>query len=372
MKKIMLITTVPETFETILNTQPKFLSSIHDVHIVSSQGIETSATKEGVNCSVVDMKRGISPFFDILSIWNLAKVILKEKPDIIHSFTPKAGLISAIAGYILLVPNRVHTFTGLIFPTQIGMRKLLLKFIDKVIIKLNTKIVCEGQGVWNELATANISDTKFKIIGNGNIAGVDLNYFSYDQLEEFKAKAPTELKLINHTKFLFVGRLNRDKGIKELVEAFEEVEDDSTLIILGSIDKTAPPSQCILNKIIRNKKIIHLGFLNDIRPILSLSDCIILASYREGFPNVILQAGAMGLPSIVSNVSGSNEIIKHDVNGWIVPVKNTRALESEMKKFISLDKNLLSKLKEQAIKNVHNKYERKYYQNQILEFYEEL
>lgn len=372
-KKILLITTVPETLDTILKTQPAFLSSTFDVHIVSSDGVDVVAKREKTPYSVVNMHRGISPFKDLLSIFKLVLVLIRVKPDIVHSYTPKAGLISCIASFISRVPNRIHTFTGLLFPTATGFKHYLLKIMDKLVVLLNSHIVCEGRGVWLQLTNAAFSDSKFSVIGNGNIAGVDLDYFQLAKVKNCEqSKLQFSYNLNNSKIFLYVGRINRDKGLRELVNAFLNIDGNVKLLIAGALDTTAPPDSDTLYKIGSSSNIINLGFMEDIRPIMSISNCLILPSYREGFPNVVLQAGAMELPCIVTNIPGSNEIISENVNGWIIKAKCTNSLERAMIKFLNYDELELRSVKKAARKNIKEKYERVYYQQQLLKFYEKV
>ena len=372
-KKLVIITTVPETLATILNTQPKFLSQKYEVHLVSSSGVKEVAIKEGCNFSVVNMYRGISPVKDLCSIYQLSKVLLKIKPDLIHSYTPKAGLISALASFFVSIPVRIHTFTGLIFPTETGFKHHILKFMDKLVVTLNTHIVCEGKGVKHQLESAGFSERKLKIIGNGNIAGVDLDYFSPNAVCSEKIdNIRSRYKLKDPKLFIYIGRLNKDKGIKELVQSFVKLNGPSRLILIGVLDKTLPPDNETLRLIQEDNQISHLGFMHDIRPFLSLSDCLILPSYREGFPNVILQAGAMGIPCIVTDVPGSNEIITQNENGWIVRTKCSSSLINAMEHFLTLDETKLITVKESAIENIKNKYGREFYQKELVKYYEEV
>ncbi|NRB40945.1 MAG: glycosyltransferase family 4 protein [Pseudomonadales bacterium] len=370
MNKLLIVTTVPCTLDRILIGQPKFLNGFFTVVLVSSSGVDKSAEREGVPSFVVEMHRGISPLKDLLSIYRLVKVIFYEKPDVIHSFTPKAGLVSAIAGFLCRVPVRVHTFTGLIFPSLNGVKKTAVKMMDKLIVALNTHIVPEGQGVWNQLIDDGFDDAKFEIIGNGNIAGVDLNYFCSEystniNSEKFSQRVSKE----ESTCFLFVGRLNKDKGIKELVKAFLLLKDDSVLLLAGDIDEARPPEKEILDEVTLHANIFSLGHVDDVRTVMSVADCLILPSYREGFPNVVLQAGAMSLPAIVTDISGCNEIITQGENGWLVEPKNILALKDAMENFKAYEEVEIQTIKRAAKKNVHQKYDRTYYQQEILEYY---
>lgn len=373
--KFVIVTTVPDTFEYILASQPAFLHQHYDVTLVSSNASRLShfAKAEGVSCAEVEMARGIAPLRDLRSIWRMYLLLKKLKPQLVHSYTPKAGLVCAIAGFFARVPVRIHTFTGLIFPSCSGFKKQLLKSIDRLICTLNTHLIPEGQGVAKELSA--ICTKPLKVIGHGNIAGVDLSYFNPD-IPDIKSAA-LELRsnygLTNHRVFCFVGRLNRDKGLKELCDAFAQLQPGrAKLLIVGGVDDENPVDEHTLAQIRQHPDIIWLGFQSDVRIALKASDVFVLPSYREGFPNVVLQASAMGKPSIVTDVSGSNEIICHDVNGWVVPAKDSLRLQHQMTQMLEISDAQLQQKGQNALELVINKYERNAYQLMLLKFYQDI
>ena len=286
MNKLLLITTVDATFKYILKDQPKFLSKEYFVTVCSNNflGIEEFAKEESVNYFSVPMKRKISPLYDLYSIFCLIKEIKSLRPNIIHSFTPKAGLICALSGFLCRVPIRIHTFTGLIFPYRSGLLKMILVIVDRVICALNTHIVAEGIGVKSQLKNKKITEKEIKIIGNGNIAGVDIQFYNRDQVKQdseiIKLKKDLMINQESMT-FIFAGRINEDKGIIELLDAINNNYDRNiNLIIVGSFESNIFESR-VRNMINNSKNRIELvNWKNDIRPYLSISDCFILPSYR--------------------------------------------------------------------------------------------
>jgi len=322
----------------------------------------------------VPMYRRINPFYDIYSIFCLVKKINRIKPHLIHSYTPKAGFICAISGFITGIPIRLHTFTGLIFPSKKLLMRKILSSIDALICRLNTHVIAEGKGVKRQLIDSNITKKYIHIIGNGNIAGVDTNYFNLRHpfliprinllRKQFSFKA-------NVFNFCYVGRFNEEKGIMELLKVFEKLSNHKVnLILVGDFEKNDRLAKRIKKQYFSSKNnIFWVGWQNDVRPYLAISDCFILPSYREGFPNVLLQAGAMKLPSIVTNVSGSNEIIKDGYNGWIIPSKDIQSIVNIVKYVKSHSKDELETIGENAYKNVLSKYEKNDYQMKLLQFY---
>jgi glycosyltransferase involved in cell wall biosynthesis len=372
-KKLLIITTVPETLHSILKYQPRYLNDFFDVNLITSNGNDIDYIKndEAIDPVIVPMVRGINPFYDVYSIFRMVKEILKVKPDIVHTYTPKAGLVGMIASYLCRVPVRIHTFTGLIFPTSKGFKKHVLIFIDRLISYCATTVVPEGLGVKHDLQTYRITKKTLEVIGNGNIAGVDLDYFRSD-LDDIKSKAHSLSKTygIHNDKFVFcfVGRLNKDKGIRELVAAYENMPDFTHLFLIGDIDGTAPPDAEVLERCRDNPRIHLTGFHSDIRPYLSMSDVLILPSYREGFPNALLQAGAMKLPAIASNINGCNEIIQEGINGWLVKPRSIEALQAAM--LLALKDDELQVKGLEAQKLIKLKFERQNYWQELVLFYQ--
>lgn len=372
-KKLMIVTTVPDTFEFILESQPRFLNQYYQIVVVSSEQDRLSAfaKNEQVEFVAVDMARGISFFQDFRSILNMYRVLRAERPDLVHSYTPKAGMVCAIAGFLARVPVRIHTFTGLIFPYCSGIKHRILKLIDAMVCRLNTHIIPEGKGVLSDLAS--ICHKPMSVIGFGNIAGVDLNHFVADQPEILEAAAGLKAKFDLHDKkvFCFVGRLNQDKGIKELCQAFVQLDPERhALLVVGALDTANPVDPATVQLLQQAPGIYWLGFQADVRIALATADIFVLPSYREGFPNVVLQAAAMGKPALVTNVSGSNEIVQHGVNGWIVEPKNVSALFVQMAEVSTIGEAELRAKGQTALQLIHERFDRKFYQMKLLKFYQ--
>lgn len=374
-RKLLLVTTVPETFSGILRSQPRFLSQFFDLTVVSSDGNRLSefAHSEGVDSMIVPMVRGINPLADIISIFKMIRVIRQAKPDIVHSYTPKAGLVAMVSARLCRVPARVHTFTGLIFPTQRGFKKHLLIWVDRLICVCATKVVPEGAGVLADLQSYRITDKLLSVIGFGNIAGVDTRYFTRDA-EGVLLKAQELRTQIGRPGFIycFVGRLNRDKGVRELVQAFSSLHGDVALLLVGGDDPEAPIDMDTRLLIESASNIHALGFMSDIRPALAASDILVLPSYREGFPNVVLQAGAMELPVIASNISGCNEAVTPGYNGWLVPAKDVGSLADAMTQALDGSANELKIMGNNARHRVLERFERAEHWARMKSFYEGL
>lgn len=345
----------------------------YDVIAVSSSGpaLEEIAEREGVRTYAVEMERHISPLKDLKSLWQLVKVFRKEKPDMVHSMTPKAGLLCMMAAWLTRVPVRVHTFTGLIFPSATGLKQKILILTDRITCACATHIIPEGEGVKNDLISYHITRKSLKVLGYGNVRGIDLNRFDPNNRENIEAAE--KIRKPDIFTFIFIGRLVGDKGINELVEAFTNLNKEmprTRLILVGAYESDLDPLKSdTVEQINRNPAILSVGQQSDVRPWLLASDALVLPSYREGFPNVVIEAGAMRLPSIVTDINGSREIIIEGRNGTIIPPRDTDALFSAMRRFVTSD---LSSMIAETRPLIASRYELNYVASCLIEFYKEI
>ncbi len=359
--KLFRISTVPTTMESLLNDQLRMVNEHYEVVAVSSPGKEMQVLREreGIRSIEVPMERRISPIKDFISLIRMIWVFVKERPYMVHSMTPKAGLISMLAGWITRVPVRMHTFTGLVFPTATGWKQQLLMCTDRLTCACATHVNPEGEGVKRDLMTYGITKKPLRIIGNGSICGVDMTYFDRTEAVMKQAAAYREERFFT---FCFVGRIVRDKGINELVSAFVRLYQQYPqvrLLLVGPFENKVDPVLPETEKAIQEHPAIRfMGFQSDVRPFLVASDALVLPSYREGFPNVVLQAGAMGLPAIVTDINGSNEIIIQNENGVIIPSKDEEALYRAMENFL-LHSEEVERMAEKARSLIASRYDRK-------------
>jgi len=375
--KLFRIATVPMSLNLLLKGQLEFLNKHFQVTAISGDGddLQTVAEREGVNIHKIEMHRPISFRQDLKSLWNLYWYFKKEKPTIIHSITPKAGLLSMMAGKLAGVPVRMHTFTGLIFPHKYGYMKRTLIIMDKILCRCATHVYPEGRGVKEDLQKHNITNKPLKVIANGNINGVDVNYYHPEAIsEEAKNQLRDSLQIKEDDfVFVFVGRLVIDKGLRELVKAFDALSkhhQNIKLILVGPKENAHnPKKRAMFHSIHQNENIITVGFQEEVRPYYAISNVLILPSYREGFPNAVLQAGAMGLPSIVSDISGCNEIIDHEVNGLLVPKKNHIELQKAMEKML-YNPSLLKEFYQNARNKVVKSFDKNFVWQELKKEYE--
>ena len=373
-KKIIRTSTVSTSLNTFCRGTLRRLANTYDVVAVSTPDDELCemAQREGIRVIGVPMRRPIAPLRDIVSLWRLIRVFRRERPTMVHSITPKAGLLSMIAAWICRVPVRLHTFTGLVFPTATGLKQRILMLTDRITCACATHIVPEGEGVKADLINYNITRKPLQVLGYGNVRGIDLNH--YRRSPEVMAAAQSISRSDVFT-FVFVGRVVRDKGINELVEAFvrlHQAEPATRLILVGRFeDNLDPVSGKTRLAIERCDAIEAVGSQSDVRPWLAAADALVFPSYREGFPNVVLEAGALDLPSIVTDINGSREIIVHGQNGVIVPPRKAQALLQAMTQFVQ-NPQATQAMAANARQMIASRFEKSFVEQCLIDYYKEI
>jgi glycosyltransferase involved in cell wall biosynthesis len=382
--KILRVTTVPISLKVLLKGQLTYMSQNgFEVVGVSSHGkeLEDVHNEQQVRVYSLDMTRKISPIKDIKSLWLFYRLCKTEKPFIVHTHTPKAGIIGMMAARLAKVPLRLHTVAGLPLLEAQGIKRKVLDFVEKLTYTSATKVYPNSKGLYDFILKNNLTQSKkLKVIGNGSSNGIDTRFFSPENIsDEQKDQLKKELNIApSDFVFVFVGRLVGDKGINELVRAFSQIGRNTDrvvpvkLLLIGPLEEHLDPLHPeTLEEIKNNPDILDLGFQKDVRPYFAVSEALVFPSYREGFPNVVMQAGAMGLPSIVSDINGCNEIIVEGQNGMIIPVKNSDKLKTAMEKMLS-DTDLYQKLKINSRPMIQSRYEQSVIWNELLKEYKTL
>jgi glycosyltransferase involved in cell wall biosynthesis len=377
MKKLIRITTVPVSLVVLLRGQLQFMSQYYEVLAVSSKGAELDLLEKqsGLRISGVNMTRKITPFKDLAALWNLYRLLKREKPEMVHTHTPKAGLLGMLAAQLAGVPVRLHTVAGMPLLERQGLIRKVLEIAEKLTYMCATRVYPNSQAMRQLIESHKYcSPQKLKVIGNGSSNGIDTSVFD-PQLFTVQTKYDTRQSMgisADDMVYCFVGRMVADKGVKELVEAFVKISQhnhSAKLLLIGPFENDLDPlNNSTLDKILKHPSIIWRDFQADVRPYLSISDIFVFPSYREGFPNVVMQAGAMNLPCIVTNINGSNEIIHQEKNGIIVPVKNSRALQNAMEQ-LTHNPALRKKLSTNARQMIVSRYDQHYVMNELLKEY---
>src|SRR5690554_1442343 len=379
--KLIRITTVPISHRVLLKGQHRFMrENGYEVIAVSASGgqeLGDVAKDEGVQVKAIEMTRAITPVQDIKALWQFYRFCKKERPTMVHSHTPKAGIIGMLGAKLAGVPVRLHTVAGLPLMEATGMKRKVLDFVEKLTYSSATKVYPNSKILQAFILEHRYAPSeKLKVIANGSSNGIDTAYFDPDQVssaQKQQLKEELEIKADDFV-FVFVGRLVGDKGINELVSAFKSVQQEGLqkqpkLLLVGDFETELDALQeDTLQEIKQNSAILSVGFQKDVRPYFAIADCLAFPSYREGFPNVLMQAGAMGLPSIVSNINGCNEIIVSGENGLIVPVKNSHDLYQAMLTMIN-DEALYERLQSHARTMIASRFEQVLVWEAILEEY---
>ena len=371
------ITTVPLSLEKLISGQLHFMSSFYNVIAVSSdkERLERYGESEKVAVFPLEMTRKITPLRDVFAVLKLYFFLKKTKPFIVHTHTPKAGIVGMLASKLAGIPHRLHTVAGMPLLEQVGFKRMVLNFVEKLTYSCATKVYPNSFKL-RDIIIKNeyCPPTKLKVLANGSSNGIDTSYFDATHFsEDHKSSLKQDLGIKSSDfVFIFVGRIVSDKGINELISAFSEIQEiktDLKLLLVGPYEQELDPlKEETLNQINGNKSIIALGYQNEVRPYFAISDCLVFPSYREGFPNVVMQAGAMGLPCIVSDINGCNEIIEDTKNGYIIPVRDKEAVKETLIRILE-NKEEYSKMQQNAREMIVSRFDQKTMWESILQEY---
>jgi glycosyltransferase involved in cell wall biosynthesis len=319
------------------------LAELYDVTIITNLNGNLSILDNISNkVKVINLpiERNINLFADLKALFLLISVFYKNRFSLVHSVSPKAGLLSAIAAWITRIPNRLHTFTGQVWVTKKGINRWFLKLLDKIIVTLNTNILVDSFSQKDFLTKENVlSKNSSVVLGSGSISGVDVNRFLPSKTYRRLIRKQLNIKN-NFLIFLFVGRLKKEKGVFEIAEAFKNVSvnhDNVALLIVGPDEEEL--KQELIERLWSCREFIKfIDFTKTPEQYMAASDIFILPSYREGFGSVVIEAASCGLPSIGSNIYGLSDAIKAEETGLLIPARSGKLLEEAMLKLVNNDK----------------------------------
>ena len=366
MSKIAFVTSSPMTIKAFLLPFINELMKENEVHVIANwaDDIDSSFLPKGVKLKNLSIERNPSLFSDFITLIKLTRLLQIEKYHTVHTFTPKAGLIGQLASYVSRIKNRFHTFTGQVWATQTGWKKVVLKNLDKVTAALTTAILVDSPSQQEYLIQNKVlSKRKSTVLGLGSISGVNLNKFKYSAEKRLSLRAKLGLNEQDFV-FLYAGRLKVDKGIPELIAAFNSVSKNENcyLVIVGSDEDNLLP---LLDK---NKRVIFCGFTDDISSYFSMADLLCLPSHREGFGNVIIEAAACKLPALASNIYGLSDAIDDGTTGILHKVKDREDIELNLKKLID-NKKALAEMRTNAFIRVTNDFTEDFIVDEFMKFY---
>jgi glycosyltransferase involved in cell wall biosynthesis len=317
--RIIFIATVDFAINAFLLNHLKTLSQQFDVTVIVNTADSDFLLKQGVDVKVIplNISRNIHIFSDIRCLVRLVTIFIKCHPSAVHSINPKAGLLAMLAAFVTRVPCRVHTFTGQVWVTQSGLKRLMLKFFDWLIARLATFNIVDSPSQQQFLIDEKVLCKKNSVVfGLGSVSGVDLKRFksskaAFNELRH--ALGISEGAFV----FTYLGRLNKDKGVLDLAKAFAQINDNNTYLLIVGPDEGGFVDE--IKKINAHKleQIRFVGFTSVPEQYLAASNALCLPSYREGFGSVIIEAAAMGVPAIASDIYGISDAVVNNKTGLL-------------------------------------------------------
>ncbi len=368
--------------------QFRYFSRYYEIIGVSSyddKHFEEFKSREEIKMIPINIERTISPLKDLISIVRIWFMLIKEKPVIVHSHLPKAGLLSMIAATFAFVKIRIHSIEGMPLMGASGLKRKILYLTEKMTCYFATRIICNSKGLRDYIVNQNIcTPDKIIVFADGSSTGVDYDFYDPDNKDICnidKISLRKDLGIDDEdVVFFFVGRIGVDKGFKELYTVIEKLPQKHKikLLLAGVFEqKVGKLSDDLIHKIRNNPRILYVGRVNDLRPYFLISDVFIFPSYREGFPNSVLEAGAMGLPCIVTDINGCNEIIQDRFNGLIIKPRDEVSLKNAIIE-ITENSGLRFNLAKNIRPSITSRYNRQTlwdamyneYENQLKKIYE--
>ena len=368
--KLAIVATVPSMIRIYLTNHIRILSKHYEITVLTNLNKNNELLDnlpKNVTKYHVPFRRNISLFYDLISLITLIIKFKKEGFNISYSISPKGGLLSSVSSFVVGTPVRIHTFTGQVWKTKKGLLKILLIEIDKLINYCSTALIVDSKSQKTFLLKKNIIDKKKSfVLGHGSISGVNLKKFKPSNKSRNELRKKYNISR-NNVIFLYLGRINRDKGLLELVRAFELLRSNKKIIlwIVGNDEEN-------LKSMINNKKNIKFfPYTNTPEKFMQAADVFCLPSKREGFGTSIIEAGACSTTSIGSNIYGITDSIVNGKTGLLHKLNNIRDIENKMDKLANSPK-LRKHMGIQARKRVMNKFDQNQASLNLLKFIKKL
>lgn len=344
--RIVRLATIPFFLLHHLRSQiDALVAAGHEVMLISSpvEGADALERIAGIRFVPIDISRGIAPLRDLAALVSMYRLFRSIRPDVVHSTTPKAGLLCAVAGFLAYVPARLHTFTGQPWLELSGPIRWFSMASDWLIARLNTHCYADSPSQRDFLIAGGLCRADaVSVLESGSLAGVDLARFDSESLAE-RARKCRETLAIPHAArvVLFIGRVTRDKGLMELADAFSRVkaaDPEAYLVVVGPTEpKRDPLPLALLQALESDERIRMTGYDPEPEKYLAMADLLCLPSYREGFGNVVIEAGALGVPTVGTRINGLRDAVVDGVTGLLVPPKNAAALAEALASLLKDD-----------------------------------
>lgn len=372
-KKICFVTAIPMSAQAFLRDHMSALRNDYEVHYVCNEPDESKITvaHDGYHC--VGIHRGISIAKDIKALIALTKYFRKERFDAVHSVTPKAGLLTAVAGFFARIPIRIHIFTGQVWANKKGPMRWLLKFMDRMIVLFGNHFLVDSEGQRQYLIQQGILKEKnSKVLGHGSICGVNLERFNADATMRAEARKEVNVK-DDQIVFAFMGRLNHDKGLYELLPAFDKLAEGykNVFLLLFGADEENVASHFGEYNHLNESNFLYYGLTREPQKMLQAGDVFVLPTYREGFGSSVIEASALGLPVICSDAYGVKDAMVDNVTGLRCKVGDVESLYNAMKAFVD-NPGLIKKLGDSGRKRVIEDFDGVQMTQHWVDYYQEL
>ena len=369
---MVIVTSVAASLQNLLVGQPRRLAEDFDVTLVTSptdgETLAAIEAREGVPVQTVRMSRRITPLADGAAAVALTQRLRRLRPALVQTYTPKAGLVGMLAARAAGVPVRIHGIVGMPLMEARGTRRLALQLTERLTYAAATDLTCNSYGL-RSWVQAELTTRAISVIGEGSINGIDTVRWAPDPALRSEVRARFGLGATS-TVLVFVGRMVRDKGVVELVEAFvrwRRGRDDRHLVFVGAPEPELDPLPATTRSQLDAPGIHCVGLQSDVRPFLAAADAFVLPSYREGLPNSLLEAGAMGLPAVATDINGCNEVIAHGETGHLVPPKTVDALVDAFNALV--DEGRRCRMGEQARRRVVERYDQRAFHRALVAYY---
>ena len=370
MKKICFVLTAEFAVKVFLLDHLRALSKIYDVTVIVNTKNPNFLKEQGVNVKIIPLAiaRDISLVSDASCLMQLLKIFYQQGFSAVHSITPKAGLLAMFAAWIARVPLRVHSFTGQVWVTKTGTKRLILKQFDWLIALFSTQNIVDSPSQCQFLIDENIiTIEKSNVFAKGSISGVDLVRFKFNQ--EMRVAIRQQLNIPNEAiVFLFVGRLTKDKGVLDLAQAWRDAHLSKAHLIYAGPDEQNMQIQIVRLAEIDNKNIHFIGYTNTPEDYMSAADVLCLPSYREGFGSVVIEAAAVGIPTIASRIYGITDAVVDGETGLLNDPGDIKAIKNCIENIIN-NQTLRLKLGEQAQVRAVNHFDSKLITQEWVNFY---
>jgi glycosyltransferase involved in cell wall biosynthesis len=371
-KKICIVATITLPLNNFMVSHIAALSDHYDIVIVANGSKDDLTRLSGINFGFVciPIQRKIAVWSDLKCLFKLVLLFSRSKFTAVHSVMPKSGLLAMVAASLVCVPVRIHTFTGQVWASKNGIKRFGLKYFDKLLAACATTLITDSHPQREFLVQQGVcSKDKINVLGPGSMAGVDLNRFKLNLADRSKIRQKLEIPKTAFI-YLFLGRLNRDKGVIDLALAFTKLTEqfENAYLLFVGVDEENLREKISELLGVSNKKVRFVDWTNEPEAYMSAADTFCLPSYREGFPSTVLEAAAVGIPTICSRIYGTQDAVIDGVTGLMHPPGDVPGIKHAMENFL-VNKELHAELSVNARDRIKTFFAREILIDAMEQFY---